>query len=495
MRSPEEKLNLLFELLLKRRLSEALSFFQKNASPPHVARFEIALVGVDSIRMISHYIFLISELPMKTAFVIGLDDNYRFFCHNLVSSKVSSEEELRDVMGFDVHWWEVDEHSLYEGIRIRMQGDLVISIIKILEGELDKALYSYLVWEMLSQLLRITNKELYEALREVILDNWGCDGRLIKAIETFLNEKLRDNISSKFYFNGLAKALFGLSMESIDRIFKFLAQYVHLKAKRTLNMLLQEEKSITFLLGRHRIKMIGVNGRDVFMSLWNLRLENMASTVYLLRKQLVVFYHPEHKTTDIELPPCIIRLDTLRSGVLGRVLILPSAIAQHILSIPSKMMTIYLAVIGIRDEDRLAISWPYSEGRVGVAPATLKNVFILKDAFYMGDEWIKVRFVIQDFKPDSIDEYYVSRADAILLVSSDQDELLSLAEAVSKTGSKVNVMHILLDYGNNIINIRDELIRKNTLVLDPFDSMTRRALFRKIAQDIWKSQGRHNHSK
>ena len=298
-------------------------------------------------------------------------------------------------------------------------------------------------------------------------------------IRSFLKDNVNVSLKTKLYVSGVSRLLLGENLYSLGKAIDFLAQYIHLKVKSTIRSLPSKERNITYLVGRHRVKVIGVDGREVFFSLWNFRDARQVNRVYILRRHTIVFYHPEHKTVDFEVPPSIIRLETLRSGVLGHTLVLPFYASRYINSLCEDFVSVKLIVLGNREEDRLAISWPYSESRVGVLPTELKSVFVIKDCFILKNKLIGARFIVKDYSFDTVDSEKLLGADYIILVGSGEEEI---KDGLSKIPEKMRERCIVVvpDYGNQCIYGGEGLEKIPHFVIDPFDAMSRRAVFRYI---------------
>jgi len=99
--------------------------------------------------------------------VIGIDDVGNFFCHWLPEDvgsyldKVETEQDIRRLMGFHYHIYEVEK--LEEGKWYRTQGDLRMTIIKIPMQEIYNAIQTYKLTEkMMTKFYSLTLEQLDE---------------------------------------------------------------------------------------------------------------------------------------------------------------------------------------------------------------------------------------------------------------------------------------------------------------------------------------------
>ena len=331
--SPSEMLNKLYQYLLHGNREKSIELFAKNSAQNQLRTFLNMLRASDlDVYYLGEYIVVFTKKGsnVRHIFVVGLDDNYRFFCHNLpdestkrITPENISVQAIRDEMGFDYHLWEVVEKGLAPRIRIRIQGDIVIQLEEIFET--DNELYSYLYQRIILVLLRRT-----KGTRLFVLESEK--GKTLKyskgrTPEEFLRT-LRSYLESLSEYD-LAKVLEFLRKVSLDEYDRRSEQIdanhniddaieiINEYTRKMLEMIFDLEAILNLQVGNHIVRVIGVSEWDIIRLL---RSEsppppNMIR-VYVLRPHRVLVLHEEHGAASLDVPRSILRIQTLRTGSL-----------------------------------------------------------------------------------------------------------------------------------------------------------------------------------
>jgi len=279
-------------------------------------------------------VFAVSQEHGTQLFVIGLDDNYNFFCHNLPEESVAnlnpdnlSVESIKNEMGFDYHLWEVAELKQLPRARIRLQGDIVITIEKIFKN--DGELYLYMYKTALENFLNTYWSRLSPLLVSVIrtklkqIENMNTDvEEFLKMIHDSLLDlsplalaRILGEIKSilPLYISRVPTQKYGWSAKYyyVDEIVRIIDAYI----RDTIKEMCDLENILNIQIGNHRIKVIGINEwdlMDIFRN--NNRPIRDRIRIFVLRPHLVSAVHDEHKSVSLSIPRCIISVSTLRTG-------------------------------------------------------------------------------------------------------------------------------------------------------------------------------------
>lgn len=279
-------------LELFQRLSGLNQFLTFLQTAPFHSRTKVVRVG--------EYILIETKTGEGGIFVIGLDENYNFFCHRLpegimVDTQDISEREIRRLMGFDFHSWEMRRRNYYPGVRVRLQGDIVVSFIETFMNDVEFFLYTAIRMVIPSMYID-WNDRLYRHARDLIkiLARRGY-------YDTELLGELLDRLMRYRYGkNGLRK------LE--ERILKI------------VDRLVSDERIYRIRIGNHIVKLIGTHLDPMEYRLVDTTPERdlwlMSNRIFVvLRPHVITAYHDEHRTTSMWVPISIIEIDTLRSSI------------------------------------------------------------------------------------------------------------------------------------------------------------------------------------
>ncbi|MEX0569137.1 MAG: hypothetical protein Q6363_008280 [Candidatus Njordarchaeota archaeon] len=335
--SPAELLQKLHSYLLSENKERCLEFFRKHSQQNQyqtflnmMERFTISAYFLDEYIVV----FAVSQEHGTQLFVIGLDDNYNFFCHNLPEESVAnlnpdnlSVESIKNEMGFDYHLWEVAELKQLPRARIRLQGDIVITIEKIFKN--DGELYLYMYKTALENFLNTYWSRLSPLLVSVIrtklkqIENMNTDvEEFLKMIHDSLLDlsplalaRILGEIKSilPLYISRVPTQKYGWSAKYyyVDEIVRIIDAYI----RDTIKEMCDLENILNIQIGNHRIKVIGINEwdlMDIFRN--NNRPIRDRIRIFVLRPHLVSAVHDEHKSVSLSIPRCIISVSTLRTG-------------------------------------------------------------------------------------------------------------------------------------------------------------------------------------
>jgi len=146
-------LTLIFQGKLEKDIA---AYYDCFLSVQHFLRFKLALdLRINSV-MVNEYLFLDLGYNRPFSFIAGIDDTTKkIFAIPVRSCYVRDEDdekEIRDCMGFDYHYYENFEYK--DKISVRLQGDLIMDIIKVFNSKeelleyTDKNRESYRqIWE------------------------------------------------------------------------------------------------------------------------------------------------------------------------------------------------------------------------------------------------------------------------------------------------------------------------------------------------------------
>lgn len=304
---PEERLDMLYTFLINKD-PRALELFKAFSSDNQFLTFlqTAPFNSLNKIARIGEYIVIRTIFYGTPTFIIGLDENYNFFCHRLPDNLAIDVEnltdmEVRDLMGFDYHAWEAKPSKYYNGVRIRIQGDVVLTIIDMFSGEQE--LFLYILLNLVLRKCYTGSFNIYRAARKgakLILRRGYLDRDSILKIIDYICEKC------------------GLSWSA--RVFEEYALGV-------MDTLASRERFLRVLIGEHRIRFLGVPlwrlPHNILASLgfdwgiirtWGFRANRDGLLFMILRPHIVSAYHDEHGVSSIMCPMSIIRIGTLASS-------------------------------------------------------------------------------------------------------------------------------------------------------------------------------------
>ncbi len=296
--SPEEKLGL-FTRYLENRDPRALEMFSRNSSTNQLLTFlqSAPFKSTNYIVRIGEYIVIKNyELPRDNIFIVGLDDNYRFFCHRLAIGNRSlnleelDEKQIRNLMGFDYHAWEMKPTMFRDGVRVRIQGDVVLRFARVFRSE--EELYAYLC---LGVFLEIANIRVL--LPERV--SWELRRRISTIAENF--DCYEDPI-------GILKNI----LSGVYIVPPIYQDRINEEVYRVMQNIRHLEHRLNIVVGNHRIQIIGVRGQDITNSfqIKDSILEERNS-ILILRQQDILAMHDEHRTSTLHVPRSIVQLTTL----------------------------------------------------------------------------------------------------------------------------------------------------------------------------------------
>jgi len=301
--SPEERLDLLYELLVKRD-PNAIALFAEYSQPNQFLTFlqSAPFHQRNIIEKNDEYIVIIRGLDYPASvniFVIGLDDNYNFFCHRLperrrLDSPKFSASVVRNLMGFDLHYWEVSGGDYAPRLSVRVQGDIVFRFIDVFENEVEFFL-TFLIYQLSIR---------YPAILSVYYGN------------SKMKSYLRDFSKKIFYLspsivNSVLRVTLGkyyiLAQDYFDKLYE--------KTRSSIKTLQQRESRLRLVLGNHHINMIGVPLRSLprnIISMFHVQTLGILNRIFIvLRPHHITILHDEHKSVDMFIPMSFVFIDTL----------------------------------------------------------------------------------------------------------------------------------------------------------------------------------------
>jgi len=302
--SPEERLNI-FARWLVRRDPRALEIFSMFSGPNQLLTFlqSAPFRSTNEIARIGEYVVIKCEdLSNDSVFVIGLDENYMFFCHRLplrgseINLEILTERDIRNLMGFDYHCWEMAPSLFRDGIRVRFQGDVVLNFLRVFSCE--EELYLYLILDVFFEVANISISLPQRVILEI--------RRRMKALINRITGPNGDDIDV------LKELLKGI----------YVVPQIHCSAIRSKTISIIKnihhlEHRLNIVIGNHRIQILGVRGIDVIRS-FNIRDPNLDDrrSVLVLRPHEIIALHDEHKVARLQIPRSVIRIETLESSTL-----------------------------------------------------------------------------------------------------------------------------------------------------------------------------------
>jgi len=361
--APEELLEKLYILLKRREYDEAIEVFRQNAPTNHVLTF-IRTIPFKYVVKTENYVVIIKHSTFglnADVFVIGLDDNYRFFCHNTglvprdVAYNIRCDDDVKNIMGFTKHVWEAKQ--LCEGDVVRLQGDVTIRILRVFNDTTE--LYNFLLADVLCEIIHrsmqghletILNDEaeldaFFEYIDQLIKQNkYGKARGYMKAIAIFwaihilrLNELGSFLNMAKEYMEELREMfdeaeielVFKLAVEpwiiqklKYNEVLDLLSNFLLGLARIIAQKIPLYERRLRYTLGNHTVMIIGVT--DIRWLDWNMNrpiniimphtLVFRRDTIITLRPQVITALHDEHKKSSLMIPLGIIQVDTLPTG-------------------------------------------------------------------------------------------------------------------------------------------------------------------------------------
>jgi len=302
--SPEERLNI-FARWLVRRDPRALEIFSMFSGPNQLLTFlqSAPFRSTNEIARIGEYVVIkCGDLSNDSVFVVGLDENYMFFCHRLpirgseINLEVLTEKDIRNLMGFDYHCWEMTPSLFKDGVRVRFQGDVVLNFIRVFSCE--EELYLYLVLAVFFEVANISISLPQRVISEI--------RQRMKALIDRVSGPNGDDID-------VLKEL----LRGIYIVPPIHCSVIKSKTISIIKNIRHLEHRLNIVIGNHRIQILGVRGMDIVRS-FDIRDPNLDDrrSVLVLRPHEIVALHDEHKTASLQIPRSVIRIGTLESSML-----------------------------------------------------------------------------------------------------------------------------------------------------------------------------------
>ncbi|GEM_PF-4104261 len=362
--SPLELLGKLFEYLSRGDSRRCVELFARNSSSNQLRTF-LNIFRADQIKIhnVGEYVVVFTETRNhgKYIFVIGLDDNYRFFCHNLPEDSVGrldpnnlSVEAIRREMGFEYHIWEVAEQGFMPRTRIRVQGDVVIGVEEVFENEdlLYAHLYKHVMFLLLRRRgLRPNISIVSELRRRLKIESLGTPEEVLEYLKEYVLE-LKGNDLARML--GLLRRISAVSpgiwsdKSDLNLLIDEMLRSIDKQVRRILEIIFDLEAILNLRLGNHIIKIIGVNEWDI------IRITKSEEPpprnfvrVYVLRPHRVLVLHDEHGATSFDIPRSVIRIQTLRTG--------PLQITRHQTTRSRAFLQMKITIVDLCDIDPIMI--------------------------------------------------------------------------------------------------------------------------------------------
>lgn len=335
--APNEMLRLLYMYLVRGKRRESKYVFRKFSQPNQFRTFMNMLNAPDiKAYHVGEYIVVFTKdrIFRRHVFVIGLDDNYSFFCHNLpmrsafrLNPSKLSPRMIRNEMGFDYHIWEISEMRNIPNARIRLQGDIVVTIERTFKT--DEELYFYLYTMALKNFLNrymsnnifplasIIKKVLSQNRSTTVYEFWDRVQDYLFDLDipalSRISEKLKSILSTySIRTPSMILSMFNTKGYHIDEIIRILDTYL----RDIITDICNSERILNIRIGNHRIKIIGVNESDLARPLIDTRplISRNRLRIYVLRPHVMSAFHDEHRHVSLDIPRCIMTLSTLRTG-------------------------------------------------------------------------------------------------------------------------------------------------------------------------------------
>ena len=369
-------LEVLYDLLKKRHLHRAALLFGENSDLEHARRFNSVVASMRRVVFVGEYIVVEFGGFFSRIAVVGVDDSGRLFVHILRSPQLVVNDDIdsvdiRRAMGFDVHLWEF--RRLEDGISIRLQGDIVIRVVRVYDSldsllnDLDQVVVNVAIDDFIDILVKELRGvfgnprvriELNSRLRTYLAKH---PNNLSVGLEEFINTELlpatiealemlykmrRKVQENRSIFRLLlmrktfVRELYGLGL-NLSAVIDFIAdvmRQIHeeiynfvtnltsenyirdmdVYLRKTLDFIANQEQKIRFLLGRHTIRVIGIPITrliDFGFRAGSFDFHNTHGAVLLLREQKIIAIHPQHGVAHLRInKPCIIEVSTIGSA-------------------------------------------------------------------------------------------------------------------------------------------------------------------------------------
>lgn len=123
----------ILELAVQKKINEGelQSYYDCFLSLQHFLRFNVAYSLSKKAEVVGNYVYFNLSYERPASYVAGIDDTtQKIFCMPIRTCYLynDSESELRKCMGFNYHYYETFKYT--DGIAIRLQGDLVMEVIR-----------------------------------------------------------------------------------------------------------------------------------------------------------------------------------------------------------------------------------------------------------------------------------------------------------------------------------------------------------------------------
>ncbi|BFH74750.1 hypothetical protein SJAV_26940 [Sulfurisphaera javensis] len=285
-------------------LDELVKHKECFLSDDHYYRALLAISTSKAIHAEGEYVFV------GTRFVFGVDDSGKIFVrdwpHGFHIDRMFFLG-VRDYLGFNFHSWEVKE--IKEGMRIRLQGDLALRVIRVFKDTDD----------LIDSIASDYNEQLWE---EFIRDELGKEMRTAERLTPLYMEFRR------LYYEKLAKGRPTEEVEEIKRIMKEIREKLRKEYKvpfsdieniRRVIAFRNKEKFKEYMINKieklvirmgnyttpHTIRVTGILLRGDFLARENPR-------VIILQPQWITISHEEHGGTTFYIDkPAIVEFYTI----------------------------------------------------------------------------------------------------------------------------------------------------------------------------------------
>ena len=351
--SPEEMLDHFYRLLLKDKL-KALEFFSRFAGENHTARLSAFIDDIVDVWRTDEYVVIRIRSPdgrLEDVFhllIVGLDENYRFFCHPLsfgngqenvlldISLEDFDDYLIRGLMGFTHHAWEACWEEICEGMDIRLQGDIVVHVERVFRSEEELVVFllynllfsgDYMFWEkflnnfLVREFMETSEPRKLQRLVRMLMGieelGYLMDPKDIESLmemRRHLADNARGNITCIVPRFGAVPmwTYFDQGTWSIAR--KLLWRIMQDDPLEALRIVIEYyERRFRIRLHNHTITLIGIP----YMPFVELRDEILVEpeSIYLdfvlVREQIITAQHPEHGVASLKLPRSMISIGFL----------------------------------------------------------------------------------------------------------------------------------------------------------------------------------------
>jgi len=318
-------LNNLYLLLKNKLWKAALRAFNLHSRGDHYERFSELINKMIHSAYVNRFVrdYILSCIKVGRNFwrcaVIGVDDEGYLFVHYLPGNLVDyvfkntlTVNDIKLLMGFTHHWWEVN--GFENNMRIRVQGDLVLEVLMVLSDTYSILLY--LLLRLIESIVRdvcgFPEYRIVDPPYEVHI--YGID-YLKEWLRPLLRETFRLALKRKKmqvlnYITDLTGMPYTL-IENNCLLDKIIDEFVE-NAWKTFTY---NERKLRFTLGNHIIYTYGIH-MDALESR-SIRIPGLERNSFIaIRRHTMRITHPEHEEREIIIQPGIYRIVTLNSDTL-----------------------------------------------------------------------------------------------------------------------------------------------------------------------------------